>query len=347
MTIAPNSRLESIQALSKSPSTGNYCLITACRDEADYAIKTLESVVAQTVRPALWVIVDDGSKDATPKILDDYARKYPFIKVIHRPDRGVRSVGPGVVDAFYVGYDAINPDTFDYVCKFDLDLEVPPVYFEKMIERMEAEPRIGTCSGKPYFRQGDNLISEACGDEMSVGMIKFYRTACFQQIGGFVREVMWDGIDCHRCRMLGWIAVSWDAPEIQCIHLRPMGASHKGLSTGRQRHGFGQYFMGTNLFYMTASALYRMTRPPVFSGGLAMWWGYAKSMLAGKPRYNDLTFRKALRRYQWECLLLGKRRATILANMRGAALWNQRSNPPKPLRINLGIDQSGSPSASH
>ena len=237
--------------------------------------KSLDSVVAQTIPPALWVIVDDGSKDETPAILDEYAQKYPFIRVIHRPDRGVRSVGPGVVDAFYVGYNDINPELFDYVCKFDLDLEIPPAYFETMINKMDENPRIGTRSGKLYFRSGrGKLVSEACGDEMSVGMIKFYRTECFQHIGGFVRQVMWDGIDCHRCRQLGWIAASWDEPAIRFIHLRPMGASHKGLSTGRLRHGFGQYFMGTGLVYMTASAVYRMTRPPLVTGGYLMWLGY-------------------------------------------------------------------------
>jgi hypothetical protein len=58
-----------------------------------------------------------------------------------------------------------------------------------------------------------NMVPELCGDEMSVEMTKFYRTTCFQDIGGFVRQVMWDGIDCHRCRMLGWIAESRDFPN--------------------------------------------------------------------------------------------------------------------------------------
>ena len=56
------------------------------------------------------------------------------------------------------------------------------------------------------------LVSEKCGDENSVGMTKFYRVECFEQIGGFLRQVMWDGIDGHRCRMLGWIAASYDEP---------------------------------------------------------------------------------------------------------------------------------------
>ena len=188
---------------------------------------------------------------------------------------------------------------------------------------MEQEPRIGTCSGKPYFRgSGGQLISEKCGDENSVGMAKFYRTACFRQIGGFVRELMWDGIDCHRCRMLGWIAVSWDDPQINFEHLRPMGTSHKNWWTGRVRHGIGQYYMGTGPVYMLASAVFRMSRPPLLVGGVAMMWGYAKSLFLRKPRHGDAQFRKFLRRYQWMCLLKGKRRATQQVNSRRAAHWN-------------------------
>ncbi|HLL89313.1 MAG TPA: glycosyltransferase family 2 protein, partial [Tepidisphaeraceae bacterium] len=150
-------------------------IVTPCRDEARYARKTLESIVAQTILPTTWVIVDDGSSDETPKILEEYAAKYPFIRVVRRDDRGYRKVGGGVVDAFYHGLDTVNPDEYEYLTKLDLDLIVPPTYFERMIERMEAEPRLGTCSGKPYMEFNGRLVSESCGDENSVGMIKFYR----------------------------------------------------------------------------------------------------------------------------------------------------------------------------
>jgi glycosyltransferase involved in cell wall biosynthesis len=303
-----------------------YCLITPCRDEAKYARRTLESITRQTLAPARWIIVDDGSSDETPALLKEYAARFDYIQIVRREDRGVRSVGPGVIDAFYAGYDAINPDDFEYICKLDLDLDIPPGYFQEMIQRMEANPRLGTCSGKPYFPDpkdpsGKTLISEACGDEMSVGMVKFYRTRCFKQIGGFVRQVMWDGIDCHRCRMLGWIACSWDEPSIRFIHLRPMGTSHKGWWTGRVRHGMGQYFMGTSLPYMLASGLFRMTRPPIVVGGLAMIWGYLRNMLKGVQRYDDLDFRTFLRRYQWACLLKGKTSATQQVDRERATNW--------------------------
>lgn len=290
----------------------SYVLITPCRDEADYARQCLDSVLQQTVQPALWVIVDDGSRDDTPEILQEYADRVDWIKIVQRKDRGKRAVGPGVIDAFYAGLETIDLNKFDYLCKFDLDLDIPAEYFETLISWMQQEPCLGTCSGKPYYKSGvhDELVSEKIGDEMSAGMTKFYRRECFQEIGGFVRQVMWDGIDCHQCRMLGWVACSRDDPRTRFIHLRAMGSSQQNLWTGRMRHGYGQYFMGTGLAYMTASALYRMTRPPLLVGGLGMWWGYVRSMLDRQERYPDLEFRRFLRSYQWACLVLGKARAT-------------------------------------
>jgi hypothetical protein len=174
---------------------------------------------------------------------------------------------------------------------------------------MAANPRIATCSGKAYIEKGGELVWEGHGDETSLGMTKFYRVYCFKEIGGFVREVMWDGIDCHRCRMKGWIACSWDEPELRFVHLRPEGSSQQSVYAGRMRHGYGQYFMGTGLLFMVASAIYRMNEKPYVFGGLATLWGWIKSALQGKPRYEDAVFRKFLRRYQWRALLVGKKRA--------------------------------------
>jgi biofilm PGA synthesis N-glycosyltransferase PgaC len=286
-----------------------YVLISPCRDEAEYMRQTLDSVIGQSIRPAKWIIVDDGSTDETPKILAEYRERYNWIEVVPRSDRGRRAVGPGVIEAFYAGYQAINPDDYDFLCKLDLDLRLPPRYFEILMERMTANPRIATCSGKAYVEQRGRLINEMHGDDTSLGMTKFYRVSCFKAIGGFVREVMWDGIDCHRCRMHGWIACSWDEPELRFIHLRPMGSSQQSIYTGRMRHGYGQYFMGTGIVFITASAIHRLNQRPYVVGSVAILWGWIKSALQRKPRYEDAAFRKFLRRYQRRVLLVGKKRA--------------------------------------
>lgn len=303
----------------------SYVVISPCRDESKFARTTLESVINQSERPSLWIIVDDGSTDQTPQILESYAAKHPWIKVIRRADRGERVLGSGVMEAFYAGFNTVNPADFDFVCKLDLDLDLPHHYFSSLMDKMEADPRLGACSGKPYFVQDGRAISEKCGDEHAVGMTKFYRSSCFQQIGGFVKELMWDGIDTHRCRMLGWKAASWDGDNLRFIHLRPMGTSHKSWITGRIRHGRGQYFMGTSPMYMIASALYRVFHPPIVVGCCAMLWGYFKAMFTHGKRYNDPAFRRFVRSYQLACLFKGKETATRDLEDLQAAVWRQPS----------------------
>jgi poly-beta-1,6-N-acetyl-D-glucosamine synthase len=103
-----------------TPMSQRYVLISPCRNEADYMRHTLDSVIGQTVQPTKWVIVDDGSSDATPAILAEYTQKYPWINVVKRADRGKRAVGPGVIEAFYSGYATIKPQDYDFLCKLDL-----------------------------------------------------------------------------------------------------------------------------------------------------------------------------------------------------------------------------------
>jgi hypothetical protein len=239
-----------------------------------------------------------------------------------------------VIEAFYVGMESVSLDDFDYVCKLDLDLDLPPRYFERLMERMESNPRLGTTSGKPYFisQRDGALVAEVCGDEMSVGMTKFYRVQCFREIGGFVQEVMWDGIDCHKCRLLGWIAESIDEEELRFIHLRPMGSSQKGIWTGRVRSGYGQYFMGTAPIYLLAIATYRLFKHPVLIGSMAMLWGYVSSAARGAKRYDDPEFRRFLRQYQSSALIHGKREAVRRLNTAQESVWRSR----------LGLERSES-----
>jgi hypothetical protein len=103
-----------------------------------------------------------------------------------------------------------------------------------------------------------------------------------------------------------------------------MGTSHKNWWTGRVRHGVGQHFMGTSPPYMLASALFRMSRPPLVVGGVAMLWGYLRSSVQRRERYGDADFRKFLRRYHWACLLRGKSKATRDLNVRQASAFAER-----------------------
>ncbi|MEM9810596.1 MAG: glycosyltransferase family 2 protein [Pseudomonadota bacterium] len=301
----------------------SYVLIGPCRNEAKFMRRTLDAIVQQTIKPAKFVIVDDGSDDETPDIVRQYAAKHDFIKLVQRENRGFRKVGGGVIEAFDYGLATIDLSDYAYLCKIDLDLDLPAGYFEDLIRKMEANPRLGTCSGKPYYTDGQGRkISEGCGDEMSVGMTKFFRTECFQDIGGFVRQVMWDAIDCHTARQKGWQVAAFNDDDIAFEHLRPMGSSQKGIHTGRARHGFGQWYMGTGPVYLLAGAVNRMRRPPYITGGLAVLWGYGKAALTGQPQHGDRAFRSFVRDFQRRALFKGKRRAMDELEKERAAAWD-------------------------
>jgi glycosyltransferase involved in cell wall biosynthesis len=293
-----------------------YLLISPCRDEEKFLPVTIEAVAAQTARPAKWLIVDDGSKDGTPAILAAAAARHPFSQVVRREDRGHRSVGPGVIDALYHGLSGIDLEEYDYLCKFDCDLEVKPRYFERVIEEFERDPRLGNLSGKLFVRIQGQEIPERTGDENAVGAAKFYRVSCFRDIGGFMREVCWDGIDGHMCRLKGWIASSVDDPELRIVEQRLTGSSHISIWHGRMRWGGGKYFMGSALYYVAAVSLYRMFERPFFVGGLGILWGYLRARLQGKPRLTEKTYLRALRSFERESLVLGKNRAL--------ARWNEQ-----------------------
>lgn len=309
--------------MSRTPDPRAYVVVSPGRNEAEYMRRTLDSMVAQSLRPTLWVIVDDGSTDASPEILAEYAAQHDWIRVVRREDRGHRAVGPGVIDAFYAGWETVEAANFAYLCKLDLDLDLPAHYFEGLIEEMEKDPRLGTCSGKAYYYDAEgHKIWERMGDEMSVGASKFYRRACFEDIGGFVREVMWDGLDCHMVRWHGWRARAFPGDALAFEHLRPMGSSQTSILTGRRRHGAGQYFMGSDPLYFAATAAYKMAHPPYVTGGLASLQGFFGAWMKGAKQYGNAELRGFIRRYQRRALLRGKARAVAMAEAERAGALN-------------------------
>lgn len=292
-----------------------YCVITPCRNEEGHLPKMIRTVADQTAMPSCWVIVDDGSSDATPMILEQAQKDYPFIRVVRREDRGKRSVGPGVIDAFYAGLDTVDLNDYTYVCKLDADLELPPRYFERLMEEMETEAWLGTVSGKVFIRdENGHEFHEARGDENSVGPSKFYRVRAFQDIGGFARHVGWDGVDGHQCRVRGWLSRSIMSHELKIVHRRQMGSSEKGIYRGRVRGGLGLWFIGNSLIYVAARSISRLNERPRVIGALCTFWGYLQGLLTRHERYGDAVYRREVRRFERRVLLHGKKRTIEMYN---------------------------------
>ena len=100
-----------------------YCVtvIIPAYNVEKYIMRTLESVLAQTLLGIEIIVINDGSIDGTKEIIDAYEKKYPGqIKGIHTNNRGVtnaRLEGVKMAKGKYIGFvdgdDEIEPDMYE------------------------------------------------------------------------------------------------------------------------------------------------------------------------------------------------------------------------------------------
>ncbi|WP_066453706.1 glycosyltransferase family 2 protein [Castellaniella caeni] len=273
-------------------------IISPVRDESRYLRRTLDSVVAQTARPVEWIMVDDGSSDDTPEIIQEYASRHPFIRLVSRDNRGFRKLGGGVIAAFNYGKERIEHTDYQYIAKLDGDMSFGPKYIETMLARLQSEPRLAAASGKVYREQNGKFIKERHIAEQVAGQFKLYKRAAFEDIGGFVQHLAWDGIDVHQARLKGWQTLSFFDPDAWLWHHRIMGSSDRNLYIGRLRWGRGNWYMGYHPLYAMATGINRMREKPYVIGGLLMIAGYCYAAARGLPQYEDPHFRQALKKWQ-------------------------------------------------
>ena len=80
----------------------------------------VNSVLAQTLKDIEIILVDDGSPDACPRIVDEYAARDPRVVPVHQENRGLsgaRNAGLNAARGEYVGFvdadDRIEPEMFE------------------------------------------------------------------------------------------------------------------------------------------------------------------------------------------------------------------------------------------
>ena len=264
-----------------------YVIITPVRDEETHIEATVASVCHQSLLPAEWVIVDDGSTDRTGEILDRYAAQYSWMHVIHRKNRGFRKSGGGVMEAFYEGYNALDSSSWDFLVKLDGDLGFAPDYFEKCFDHFRREPKLGVGGGQIYHEVRGTLQVEANPRFHVRGATKIYRRACWEAIGGLWPAAGWDTIDEVKANMLGWKTYSFT--DLCLIHHRFTG-SEEGLLRDRVKHGVACYVSGYHPIYVIASSVLRVTQKPYLVGSAAILYGFLKGYLNQSRRVQDRSY---------------------------------------------------------
>lgn len=282
----------------------SYVIVTPVRDEAQYIEKTVASVAQQTVLPSRWIVVDDGSTDATGKILDECAARLDWMKVVHRKNRGFRAAGGGVVEAFYAGYEGLVDSGWDFLVKLDGDLSFAPDYFERCFSEFEADERLGIGGGTVYGWDDGELKVDSIGDPPFHvrGATKIYRRACWEGIAPLVRAPGWDTIDEVKANLRGWTTRTFSTLEV--IQHKPTGSAD-GNWRNWFKNGRANYITGYHPLFMLAKGVKRtFLNKPFFVESAALMAGFFSGYLAGIPQAPEQETIRYLRKQQVRRLLL-------------------------------------------
>lgn len=279
-----------------------YVMITPARNEGRAIEETILSVIAQSVRPVEWVIVNDGSRDETANIIDQYAQHFPWIHCVHRSDRGYRSPGSGVMQAFYAGYDTLQCSDWQYLVKFDADLVPEADYFKRCLNAFREDPRLGVSGGTVYhMANGVRQIETVPGFHVR-GATKIYRRACWEGLGGLLPAPGWDTLDEVKANMLHW---STRSLQILVRQRRATGACD-GEWADNLKNGRANYISGYHPLFMAAKCLRRMAQRPYLFGAIALMTGYLGGYLKRLPRVQDPALIRYLRQQQLRRLCLAE-----------------------------------------
>jgi glycosyltransferase involved in cell wall biosynthesis len=271
-----------------------YCVITPVRDEERYILGTIDAVLNQSVRPVEWIIADDGSTDATAAIIDQCARRYSWIRTLHRENRGYRSTGGGV-EAFLEAYPLLQFRDWEYLVNLDGDLTFASDYFERCFEYFHKTPNLGIGGGTIYDKVGDHLHLAKAPAFHVRGATKIYRRGCWEKLGGLFCGLGWDTLDEVKANQLGWTTRTF--PDLRLVQHRASGAVWGGWGTA-VNDGEADYMMGYHPLFFCLKCARHIFNSPYVIRSLGIAYGFLRGHARGTPRIADRALVAYLRNQQ-------------------------------------------------
>lgn len=268
-------------------SSTDYVLVTPVRDEEATIGRTIQSVLGQTVHPREWIIVSDGSTDATDEIVGKAALAQPWIRLITLKPRPGRSFA-AVVHNTLLGIGELSFPNYHYLGLLDSDVEFQKDYFERLMDRFEAEPVLGLAGGVvidiglPRDRFPRNRFDVP-------GAVQFFRRECYEKIGGLIPipEGGWDGMTCAMARMHGYRTRLFT--DLVVDHLKPRNIAEGGVVRRKWQMGVRDYAVGYHPVFELVKCISRLKDPPLVIGAVAWWIGYLTAAVQRRPRVVDPT----------------------------------------------------------
>ncbi len=292
--------MEAVEAKPAQADHTRYIIISPVRNEAEYLDETIRCVVQQTIRPLQYILVNDGSSDATLEIITRWSRQHPWITPVHktaplgpsaannevedRQKRGRRAREAKEILAFYYGLEHLTESRWDYLIKLDGDLGFSPDYFERCFEEFRRDERLGVGGGAIcHIKVGKTIVERNPAFHVR-GATKIYRRACWQALGGVTRGAAWDTLDEVKANMLGWKSRTF--ADLHVIHYRHTGAAN-GAWQNAVKKGEWNYIAGYHPLFMAMKFVRNLPKRPFVRGAAGLLYGYLLAACRRVARVDD------------------------------------------------------------
>lgn len=292
----------------------SYIVVTPCKNEEWNFSNLVISVKSQTIRPTLWVIVDDGSTDNTRDMIIQVEKKYDWIKGIFLEGHH-EYLGAHISYVYNKGfefakvYSKEHDICWEFMAILDADTIPEPEYFEKLIQEFEWNPKLGLASGSTcehteniYLSiQNKNINKDFITDakfwqtypfslkekdvrkDLPMGSARIWRKECFEEIGGcFSNTHIPDAVSTVKSKMKGWETTRFK--NILLIERR--GLIARGHWYGYKERGASNYIVALPLFMAIMKTLNYSFKKPYYIG-IAYIYGYIGYFISGKKRIED------------------------------------------------------------
>jgi biofilm PGA synthesis N-glycosyltransferase PgaC len=268
-----------------------YAAVTPVRDDASNLERLAACMTAQVRPPAAWVIVDNGSVDETPGLVERLSREHAWIEPLEIPGAPTVVRGAPIVRAFHAGLELV-PEAADVVVKLDADVSFAEDYFDRLVGRFEEDPQLGLARGTCYEReQGEWRPRFATRDQVR-GATRAYRRACLEDVLPLEERMGWDSVDQLVAILRGWRTASF--ADLPFRHHRFTG-ERDGSARAWRLQGELAHYLGYRPSYLFVRTAYRTLREPAAA---AMAWGYIASALSRDAQCDHDEVVRLLRRQQ-------------------------------------------------
>jgi cellulose synthase/poly-beta-1,6-N-acetylglucosamine synthase-like glycosyltransferase len=298
--------------------TPPYVLLTAAYNEEEHIEETMRSVVAQTVRPAIWVIVSDGSTDRTDVIIRQYMADCDFIRFVRREKDGSRGFASKVF-ALRDGLQMLELGESRFIGHLDGDVSFDRFYFSSLLAKFSEDPGLGIAGGGIAEKIGGKFRQRRENRVESVpGAVQMFRYECYRDVGELL-PIEYGGEDWYaevKARMCGWRVRSF--PELEVRHHRATGRRGSTLLHS-YRQGFADFALGSHPIFEVCKLMGRIPSRPYLLGAAARLAGYCVAHVSSERMVSRefVAFLQKEQMHKVVSVLLGP----ALLHLKRAGLW--------------------------